>query len=76
MEKDVTKEFMEKLICFLDYGFQKYAEEGKNHFTVAIGCTGGQHRSVAVTNYLYDYYRTIYHCYKEHRDEREWAAKV
>ena len=46
----------------------EYVKEGKNHFTVAIGCTGGQHRSVVITNYLFDHYRQTYHCYKEHRD--------
>ena len=52
--------------------FEQYKKEGKNHFTVAIGCTGGQHRSVTITNFLYDHYRHVYNCYKEHRDEKEW----
>ncbi len=72
MNKPETKEFLEKLTSFMDYAFEKYADEGKNHFTVAIGCTGGQHRSVAITNWLYDHYRTKYNCYKQHREEKEW----
>lgn len=69
MEKPQTKEFIEKIKIFLDYAFEQYVLEGKNHFTVAIGCTGGQHRSVTITNYLYNYYSTKYNCYKEHRDK-------
>ena len=73
MEKEETKVFIEKLLAFTDYAFDQYYKEGKNHFTVAIGCTGGQHRSVAITNFLYDHYKTRYNCYKEHRDEKEWT---
>ena len=68
IDKEQTQEFLKRLISFTDYAFEEYVKEGKNHFTVGIGCTGGQHRSVAVTNYLYDYYKDKYRCYKEHRD--------
>lgn len=73
MDKPETKEFLAKLTDFMDYAFEKYAQEGKNHFTVAIGCTGGQHRSVAITNWLYDHYSKKYRCFKSHREEKEWA---
>jgi len=76
MDKPETKEFIKHLISFTDYAFEQYKNEGKNHFTVAIGCTGGQHRSVTITNFLYDYYKDKYNCYKEHRDEREWITNV
>lgn len=72
MEKPETKEFLEKLTSFMDYALTQYANEGKNHFTVAIGCTGGQHRSVSITNWLYDHYSKKYRCYKQHREEKEW----
>ncbi len=72
IDKEETKIFLNKFINFTDYAFAEYEKEGKNHFTVAIGCTGGQHRSVAITNYLFDYYKDKYNCYKEHRDEKEW----
>lgn len=73
IEKPETQEFLTRFLAFMDYAFEQYVMEGKNHFTVAIGCTGGQHRSVAITNYLYDHYRDTYHCYKQHRDEKEWV---
>ena len=71
MDKPETKEFCEKVVSFLDFTFEKYVQEGKNHLTVAIGCTGGQHRAVSMTNYLYEYYKDRYHCFKKHRDKQE-----
>ena len=43
-----TREFMARLCEFVDFLIPRYEEEGKAHLTVALGCTGGQHRSVAV----------------------------
>lgn len=71
MSFDQTKEFIEKLQSFLDYVFVQYKNEHKNHLTVGIGCTGGRHRSVTITNWLFDHYKDEYHCYKSHRDSRE-----
>ena len=42
--------------------------EEKRHLTICIGCTGGQHRSVVITNYLYDYYKKKYVCHLKHRE--------
>jgi RNase adapter protein RapZ len=47
-----TAEFMSKLCEFIDFLIPRYEEEGKAHLTVALGCTGGQHRSVAVVQAL------------------------
>ena len=47
-----TREFMAKLCEFVDFLIPRYEEEGKAHLTVALGCTGGQHRSVAVAEAL------------------------
>ena len=47
-----TREFMAKLCEFVDFLVPRYEEEGKAHLTVALGCTGGQHRSVAVARAL------------------------
>ncbi len=71
IDKPETQEFLKRLISFLDYAFEEYVKEGKNHFTVAIGCTGGQHRSVSVANYLYNHYKEQYNSYIEHRDVQE-----
>jgi len=47
-----TREFIEKLTAFLKFALPQYVEEGKSYLTVAIGCTGGQHRSVMIAEAL------------------------
>ena len=47
----------------------KYAQEGKTSLVIAIGCTGGKHRSVTLANEIYKLIsRTEYGCKVEHRD--------
>ena len=50
-----TRTFMEKIQEMLDYLLPLYIEEGKLTLTVAVGCTGGRHRSVAIASALADY---------------------
>lgn len=45
-------EFYGKLEPLLDFLFAQYIAEGKSHLMVAIGCTGGRHRSVAIVEHL------------------------
>lgn len=47
-----TKDFLEKLQDLLTLTLPLYAEEGKTSLTIAVGCTGGQHRSVAIAHAL------------------------
>ncbi len=68
LDEKQTQEYLELLEVFLEYSFKEYVKEGKNHFTVAIGCTGGQHRSVVLVNWLYNRFSNDYQCYKRHRD--------
>ena len=49
--------FYEHLVPLLDYLMPQYVDEGKAHLVVAIGCTGGKHRSVAISEYLAARYR-------------------
>jgi UPF0042 nucleotide-binding protein len=49
--------FYGKLHPLLDFLLPQYLEEGKSHLVVAIGCTGGQHRSVAIAEHLAERYR-------------------
>ena len=44
--------FFERLRAWLDFLLPLYDSEGKAYLTVGIGCTGGRHRSVAVTEAL------------------------
>ncbi|ANZ99278.1 RNase adaptor protein RapZ [Carnobacterium divergens] len=49
MQQPETEQFYRKFIDLLLYVLPGYKKEGKNNVTIAIGCTGGQHRSVALT---------------------------
>jgi UPF0042 nucleotide-binding protein len=49
---DGIGEFYERLRPLLDYLLPAYEQEGKAHLTLAIGCTGGRHRSVVVAEHL------------------------
>lgn len=68
MEQVETQEFIEKTKTYYDYLLKKYEEEGKMQMTIGIGCTGGQHRSVTLTNYFAEHYSKYYQVYKWHRD--------
>ena len=46
------EEFSERLHALLDFLLPQYLLEGKAHLTIAIGCTGGRHRSVAIAEAL------------------------
>ncbi len=48
----VTDEFMKKFLVLIDFLVPEYIKEGKSILTIAVGCTGGRHRSVAVANNL------------------------
>ena len=49
-----TKEFMDKLVDMITFLIPNYVKEGKNQLVIAIGCTGGRHRSVTLANELYE----------------------
>lgn len=63
-----TQRYIKKLIAYIDEMLKGYSKEDKKHLTIAIGCTGGQHRSVTIANYLYAYYKDKYICYIRHRE--------
>lgn len=52
MERDVSKEFLVKLIDMIEFLIPHYVKEGKNQLVISIGCTGGKHRSVTIGNML------------------------
>jgi len=53
LERDPsTREFIERLEEYLRYVVPHYVAEGKSYLTVAIGCTGGRHRSVMIAERL------------------------
>lgn len=54
MKSEEAVKFLEKLIDMISFMIPLYADEGKSSLTVAIGCTGGRHRSVTMANKLAD----------------------
>ncbi len=55
LEKEQTKGILPRLMDLLDYMIPLYCNEGKSQLVIAIGCTGGHHRSVALTQFLYNH---------------------
>jgi RNase adapter protein RapZ len=54
---DKLERFYERIIPLLDFLLPEYEAEGKAHLAIAIGCTGGRHRSVAIAEHLAERYR-------------------
>lgn len=69
MDSEVSKEFFAKLKDMIEFLIPHYIEEGKSHLVIAIGCTGGRHRSVTISNLIYDeLIKKGYRVVKKHRD--------
>jgi UPF0042 nucleotide-binding protein len=67
-----TETFLEKWMDLLTYTIPYYEEEGKSQLVVAIGCTGGQHRSVTMANHIQQRLQTHGHwAVVDHRDIRK-----
>ena len=67
-----TARFLGKIDQFLSYVIPRYVKEGKSYLTIAIGCTGGRHRSVMIANAVAQ--RLARHGYPirvRHRDLRQ-----
>lgn len=63
--------FVEKITDLVSFLLPNYVSEGKNQLVIAVGCTGGKHRSVTLANALYDRLANIGDSYAikvEHRD--------
>jgi UPF0042 nucleotide-binding protein len=64
-----TKTFVERLEGLLSFLLPLYAEEGKSTLVIAVGCTGGHHRSVSVARCLTAYLSGLgYPAFENHRD--------
>lgn len=69
LNNEVTHRFLDAWESLLDVAMPGYVAEGKSHLSIAVGCTGGQHRSVAIANATADYLqRGGYHVSLSHRD--------
>ncbi len=69
MDSKVSIDFYEKLSDMINFLVPQYVEEGKHHLVIGIGCTGGRHRSVTISNMIYDELnKKGYRAVKKHRD--------
>ena len=80
LEHPVTKEFLVKCMDMLQFLLPHYITEGKHRLVIAIGCTGGAHRSVAIAEYISVRLEELgYHTTVNHRDialeQAHWETK-
>lgn len=69
MNHPVTQEFMDKVKDMLAFLLPHYQEEGKHRLVIAVGCTGGAHRSVAIAEAIAEFLRQKkYQVDVNHRD--------
>lgn len=55
LRQEECRIFLQKYLDLLDYLIPLYKREGKAYLTLGIGCTGGRHRSVAITRRIFEY---------------------
>lgn len=64
-----TQEYLKRVIAVIDFAIPLYLQDQRQHMIIGIGCTGGQHRSVAVVEYLAKYYaKKKFQVSKSHMD--------
>ena len=70
MQGGTAAEFLTKLTDMLDFLVPNYEKEGKNQLVIAIGCTGGKHRSVTIACEVFERLKQAgrYEVHLEHRD--------
>jgi UPF0042 nucleotide-binding protein len=57
LQNQEARLFFKKYTDLLDYLIPLYEKEGKAYLTIAVGCTGGRHRSVVIARALFDHIR-------------------
>lgn len=68
----VTQQFWERLSGMVEFLVPNYIKEGKSQLVIAIGCTGGMHRSVFIASKVYEYLKESGHRVTlEHRDVKQ-----
>lgn len=63
-----TDEFLTNTIAYLEYHLSKMQKGGRGYYSVGVCCSGGQHRSPYVANYLGKYFKKKYKTHIYHRD--------
>ncbi len=69
LDNPESKEFLRKTIDLMNFLIPLYEKEGKARLTIAVGCTGGKHRSVVMANHLSVHFQAMkYIVHTSHRD--------
>lgn len=69
LSQPIARRFLDDYFKLINALLPHYVREGKSYLTIAVGCTGGRHRSVFVTRHLAHKLRSSGHCIQEfHRD--------
>lgn len=69
LSNQIAIEFMSKFLAMMEFVLPHYLKEGKSHLVIGIGCTGGQHRSVAIAEKTATYLKEKnFFCTVTHRD--------
>ena len=63
-----TKEFLKHVIEYLDFYLEELKQKGRNHASIGIACSGGQHRSVVIAEYLANHYSKKYYTSVSHKN--------
>lgn len=67
--KQIANDYYDKIFSLLKLALGEYAKEGRSHLTIAVGCTGGKHRSVAYAKRLSEEFKLLgYKTELKHRD--------
>lgn len=76
LDSPITKSFTRRFLNLLKFLIPHYINEGKTNLEVAIGCTGGQHRSVALTEYIGNQVKKMgYNVHIRHRDVSRYIVE-
>jgi len=81
MQFPVTQQFIKRFFSLIDFIIPYYVKEGKNYLSVAVGCTGGRHRSVFLVDQFHQLLKPKnYHIFVRHRDikkeEKSYKEKL
>ncbi|MDD4801836.1 MAG: RNase adapter RapZ [Syntrophomonas sp.] len=75
LDSDITKSFLKSFLELLKFLIPHYIHEGKTNLAIAIGCTGGQHRSVVLANYIGQHLKEWeYNVIIRHRDMAKYMV--
>lgn len=77
LDYPITKSFIRRFLNMLKFLIPHYIEEGKTNLAISIGCTGGQHRSVVLADYIGKQLRKMgYNAMIRHRDVGRYKEEV